>query len=196
MGMKITVFYGSVRSAREGIKAARFIERMLKERDHDIALIDPMEYELPLLDKRLMDYEEGNVPDNLATISRHVRESDAVVVVTAEYNHGVPPALKNLIDHFMQDYFWKPAGIVSYSAGGFGGVRAAIQLRAILPEVGMPTIPSSFAISHVQDAFDDEGTEVGDAGYTSHFRDGKFIKELEWWASAAKREREHGTPYA
>lgn len=193
--MKITMYYGSVREEREGIKAARFAERMCTERGHEVALIDPQHYELPLLERKYNQYPESEAPQVMEDIAKHLRTSDAVVVVSAEYNHGVPPAMKNLIDHFMEEYFWKPAGIITYSAGGFGGVRADIQLRSILPEVGLPTIPSGFAISHVQDQFDEEGNEIGDSGYTERFRDGKFIQELEWWAAAAAYQRSQGKPY-
>jgi NAD(P)H-dependent FMN reductase len=193
--MKITLYYGSVREEREGIKAARFIKRMCEERGHEVAFIDPIEYKLPLLERKYNQYPDGEAPEVMKNIANHLSDSDAVIVVSAEYNHGVPPALKNLIDHFMEEYFWKPSGIVTYSAGGFGGVRADMKLRSILPEVGLPTVPSGFAISHVQDQFDEDGNEVGNDGYTERFRDGKFIQELEWWARAAAREREHGVPY-
>ena len=190
------MYYGSVREEREGIKAARFAERMCEERGHEIALIDPKEYTLPLLERKYNQYPEGEAPEMMERIAEHLRSSDAVIVVSAEYNHGVPPAMKNLIDHFIEEYFWKPAGIITYSAGGFGGVRADIQLRSILPEVGLPTVPSGFAISHVQDQFDEDGQEIGDSGYTERFRDGKFIRELEWWAAAAARQRDEGVPYS
>ena len=51
-------------------------------------------------------------------------------IVSGEYNHGIPPGLKNLLDHFLEEYFFRPSAIVCYSAGQFGGVRAAMQLRA------------------------------------------------------------------
>ena len=84
-------------------------------------------------------------------------KADAFVIVSAEYNHGEPAALKNLLDHFQSEYLYKPSGIVTYSAGPFGGVRALVTLRAILAELGTPSIPSAFPISHVGDAFDADG---------------------------------------
>src|SRR5688572_12467762 len=91
------------------------------------------------------------------------KSADAFVVVTAEYNHSIPPALSNLLDHFLEEYFWRPSAIVCYSAGQFGGVRAAMRLRAMLCELGTPSIPSLLPVPTVQDAFDDEGHPKVDA---------------------------------
>jgi NAD(P)H-dependent FMN reductase len=114
------------------------------------------------------------------------------VIVSGEYNHGIPPALKNMLDHFLEEYFWRPSAIVSYSAGGFGGVRAAMQLRMTLGELGMPSIPSIFAVPKVGQAFDEAGAPA-DEGFSKRFD--KFVRELEWYAEALKAKREGGTPY-
>ena len=128
--------------------------------------------------------------ETLATLYRAV---DAFVIVSAEYNNGIPPALKNLLDHFLEEYFWRPSGIVCYSAGGFGGVRAAMQLRMTLAELGMPSIPSLLPIPRIQDAIDEDGTIVEKRLGASAER---FIDELAWYARALRRERTvSGTPY-
>lgn len=192
MALKTVVIYGSVRSARQGIKAARFVENSLRERGHHVTLVDPLERSLPLLNKMYKEYADGEAPEVLESLARVYREADAFVVVTGEYNHSVPPALSNLIDHFMNEYFWRPAGIVSYSAGSFGGVRAAVHLRAILGEVGLVSIPSMLPLSKVQDAFDDDGNAV-DSGYVRRIQ--RFLDELEWYANALKEARKNGVPY-
>jgi NAD(P)H-dependent FMN reductase len=192
VGLRTVVVYGSVRSDRQGIKAARFVKNALEERGHEVALVDPLERRLPLLDKMYKEYAAGEAPQVLEELAALYRQADAFVFVTGEYNHGVPPALTNLIDHFMNEYFWRPAGIVSYSAGPFGGVRAAVHLRAILGEVGMVTIPSMFAVSKVQAAFDEDGGAVDDA-YPRRIQ--RFVDELEWYANALKRARQKGVPY-
>lgn len=192
MALKTVVVYGSVRSRRQGIKAVRFVKSMLERRGHETTVVDPLERKLPLLDKMYKEYDRGKAPEVLEALAAIYREADAFVFVTGEYNHGVPPALKNLIDHFMNEYFWRPAGIVSYSAGIFGGVRAAVQLRSILGEVGMVTIPRMLPVSKVQAAFDEEGNAVDDS-YPK--RIGKFLDELEWYANALKVARQKGVPY-
>jgi NAD(P)H-dependent FMN reductase len=191
MALKIVVFYGSVRSERQGIKAARFIVGKCRKRGHEVALIDPLEYALPLLDRMYEEYEPGEAPPLLQKLAELVIAADAYVVVSAEYNHTIPPALANLMDHFLREYFWKPSAIVCYSAGSFGGVRAAMTLRCMLAEMGTSSIPSIFPIPKVQDAFEDDGTPK-DEKY--HERAADFLEELEWYAYALKREREHPCP--
>ena len=112
--------------------------------------------------------------------------------MSGEYNHGVPPALKNLLDHFLEEYFWRPSAIVCYSAGQFGGLRAAMQLRMTLAELGMASIPSLFPIPKVQDAFDEEG-RAKDPAYER--RVGRFLEELAWHARALREARARGVPY-
>ncbi len=189
--MNFAVIYGSVRSKREGIKAARFVVRQLEQRDHEVTLIDPLEYRLPLLDLRFREYDEDDAPMDMQRISAAIKDSDALVFVTGEYNHGIPPAMKNIIDHFGSDYKWKVAAIASYSAGGFGGIRAAQALRSVLAAVGLLTIPKTFPISKVQDSFNEVGEAV-DSAYETRIQG--FLDELEWVSAAIARAREKGTP--
>jgi NAD(P)H-dependent FMN reductase len=157
-----------------------------------VALIDPKEEPLPLLDRMYKEYASGQAPEVLERLAGRIRAADAFIVVSGEYNHSIPPALSNLLDHFLEEYFWRPSGIVCYSAGAFGGVRAAMQLRAMLGELGMPSIPSIFPIPKVQDAFDDDGTPR-DPAYPR--RIGRFLDELEWYARAMQAARRGGVPY-
>ena len=154
--MNIVILYGSVRTERQGVKAARFIEAQVRGRGHTTTLIDPMVYRLPLLDRMYKEYA-GDAPAALQQLAGVYREADGFVIVSGEYNHGIPPALKNLLDHFLEEYFWRPSAIVSYSAGAFGGVRAAMQLRMTLSELGMPSIPTILPVRHVAKAFDENG---------------------------------------
>ena len=103
------------------------------------------------------EYEKGQAPEILERLATRIRAADAFIIVSGEYNHSIPPALSNLLDHFLEEYFWRPSAIVCYSAGAFGGVRAAMQLRAMLCELGTPSIPSLLPVPRVQDAFDEEG---------------------------------------
>ncbi len=188
----VPVLLGSVRSDRQGIKAARMIERALVERGHEPVLVDPMVLRLPLLDRMYKEHPKGQAPGDLETLATLYRRADGFVVVSGEYNNGIPPALKNLLDHFLEEYFWRPSAIVCYSASGFGGVRAAMQLRMVLAELGMPSIPSLMPIPRIGEALDE-------AGIASDARTAKtmarFLDEFEWYARALRRERAAGTPY-
>jgi NAD(P)H-dependent FMN reductase len=192
MPFDFVVLYGSVREARQGIKAVRFISDQLARRGHATTLVDPLEKRLPLLDRMFKEYKKGEAPPVLEALAKTYRAADGFVIVSGEYNHGIPPALKNLLDHFLEEYFFRPSAIVCYSAGAFGGVRAAMQLRMTLAELGMPSIPSIFPIPRVQDAFDDNGRAKQPV---LEQRIGRFLDEFEWYAEALRRGRETGTPY-
>ena len=192
MSLNTAVIYGSVRGERrQGIKAARFVVRNLEDRGHAVTLVDPLEYKLPLLDLMYKEFEDGQAPVAMEKVSQILKNADGFIIVSAEYNHGEPAALKNLLDHFQSEYLYKPTGIVTYSAGPFGGVRALITLRAILAELGTPSIPSAFPISKIGGAFDDEGNAL-DQAYDR--RIGKFLDEFEWYANALKCARGNDCP--
>lgn len=184
--MKIAVLYGSVREARQGIKAARFVTNKLKERGHQATLLDPLEYPLPFLDKRFSDYEPGMAPEMIQKVAGILTEADGFIIVSGEYNHSIPPVMKNMLDHFQKEYQRKPAGIVTYSSGSFGGVRAMVQLRTLLAELGMVTCPSTLPVSKVQDSFDGNGKALDEA-YEPRAK--RFLDEFEWYASALKEAR-------
>ncbi|MCC7574543.1 NAD(P)H-dependent oxidoreductase [Candidatus Woesearchaeota archaeon] len=190
--MKVLIFYGSVRETRQGINAARFIENKIKERKINVELIDPLVYNLPMLDKMHKEYTKDNVPKKMDELSKKILDADGFIIVTGEYNHSIPPALKNMLDHYQREYNFKPSAIVSYSAGSFGGVRSAVHLRAILGELGMSSIPSMFPVPFVQDAFTEEGVPI-DEKYNSRIK--RFLDEFEWYLKALKEQRLKGTPY-
>jgi NAD(P)H-dependent FMN reductase len=192
MPLDFVIVYGSVRSARQGIKLARFLVHQVEARGHRPHLIDPMELRLPLLDRMYKEYSKGEAPAPLEDMAALLRRADGFVIVSGEYNHGVPPALKNLLDHFLEEWFWRPSAIACYSAGMFGGVRAAMQLRATLAELGMPSIPSLYPVPRVGEQFNDDGAARDPA---HERRIGRFLAELEWYARALQAARATGVPY-
>ncbi len=192
MPLLTPVILGSVRSDRKGIRAARFIVRRLEERGYEAPLVDPAELKLPLLDRMYKEYPKGEAPETLERLADLYRRADAFVLVSAEYNQSIPPALSNTLDHFLEEYFWRPSAIVCYSAGRYGGVRAAVQLRTMLGELGMPSIPTYLAIPEIGKTLDPEGQPQQPWLEKTA---GRFIDELTWYAEALKRQRAEGTPY-
>jgi NAD(P)H-dependent FMN reductase len=190
--LTVPVLLGSVRRDRQGIKAARLAIAALEARGHEPVLVDPLEVQLPLLDRMYKEHPKGEAPEALERLAALYRRADGFVIVSAEYNNGIPPALKNLLDHFLEEYFWRPSAILCYSAGQFGGVRAAMQLRMVLSELGMPSIPSLFPVPRIGRALDDEGHLAED--WMKKALD-KFLNEFEWYAQAMRHQRNQGTPY-
>ena len=189
MEFTIGLIYGSVRENRQGIKVAKYLEKKIIERGIRVHFIDPKEYKLPLLDKMYKEFKPGTAPENMETVSELLKESDGFLVVTGEYNHSVPPALKNLLDHFQKEYHFKSSAIASYSGGSFGGVRAAVHLRVILGELGTPAIPSILPFPRVGDLFDENYITQNEIVEKST---SKFLDEFLWYAEALKRQREQG----
>lgn len=192
MSHNIAVIYGSVRHHRKGMRAARFITQKCNERGHDTTLVDPLDFDLPLLDNMYKEFDDGEAPENLEKLANIIKKADGYLIVSAEYNHSIPPALSNLLDHFLEEYFFKPSAIMCYSKGHFGGVRAAMQLRSMLAEMGMSSIPSILPVPKVAKAFEEDGTP-NDEAY--HERTDRFLNEFDWYISALKNARKEDTPY-
>lgn len=192
VSFRVPVIFGSVRTGRQGIKAARFVVNELRDRGCEPVLIDPLLYKLPLLDKMYKEYAPGQAPAQLQELADLYRSADGFAIVSGEYNNGIPPALKNLLDHFLEEYFWRPSGIICYSGGQFGGVRAAMQLRMTLAELGMPSIPSLLAIPKIETAIDERGEPSNPA-----FRgwNAAFFDEFLWYMEALRTQRGRGVPY-
>ena len=190
--LTVPVLIGSVRSDRQGIKAAHMVIRALVRRGHEPVPVDPVDLRLPLLDRTYKEHPQGQAPEPLERLATLYRGADGFVVVSGEYNHGIPPALKNLLDYFLEEYFWRPSAIVSYSSGGFGGVRAAMQLRMVLAELGMPSIPTVMSVPCIREALDEAGV-ASDEHMNRAL--GRFLDEFEWYARALRRERAAGMPY-
>lgn len=195
--MVVAVLLGSVRSERMGLRAAKWVIAELAKRGHEAVLVDPAELDLPLLDKMWKEIkgndaaEHAALKEKLKPLADLYERADGFCVITAEYNHSVPPALSNLIDYFLQEYFFRPSAIVCYSAGPYGGVRAAMQLRAMLPEVGMPSIPTLQPIPSIGSALSENGVALTQALAE---KSGSFFKEFEWYMRAMKAERAKGVP--
>jgi NAD(P)H-dependent FMN reductase len=187
---RIALFVGSVRRDRQGIKVARWVEEKLTAKGHTVYFIDPLELNLPLLDR--MYKEMDNPPSKLRDLQNKIKDAEGYLAVTPEYNHSTSAAMKNTLDYFLEEYFFKPSAIVSYSAGGFGGVNAAQHLRLIFAELGAPSISSSFAISRVNEAFDNRGKLVQEQYNKRIIR---FLDEFEWYIEAFRNQRLKGTPY-
>ena len=193
---KILVLYGSYRSDRKGIRLANFLVEELRKAGNDAELIDAKAVGLPILDRMYKEYPKGEAPANLEVLADKIKAADAFMFVVGEYNWGVQPGLKNLTDHFLEEWFWRPAAIASYSAGRLAGVRAAMAWRNTLSEMGMVVVSSSLAVPQIATAFDDAAELVADAGGSIGRSTNQMIGDLTWWTDAATAQRASvKTPY-
>src|ERR1700675_2168770 len=181
MSNQILVFYGSYRSDRMGIRLAEFVVERLRRRGDAVQLIDPKAVNLPMLDRMYKEYPPGEAPEQLQGLASKIRAADGFVFVTGEYNWGIQPGLKNLTDHFLEEWFWRPAAIASYSAGRFSGARAALAWHGTLSEMGMVVISSTLAVCEIAQTLSENGEPIGKAGKQLSRAFPRFADDLAWW---------------
>jgi len=191
---KLLVFYGSYRSDRMGIRLAQFVIEGFRARGDDVELIDAKAIGLPMLDRMYKEYPEGKAPAGLEKLAGQIRGADGFVFITGEYNWGIQPGLKNLTDHFLEEWFWRPAAIASYSAGRFAGARAAIAWHGTLSEMGMVVVSSTIAVGPIAQALSAEGKAIGEGGKALERSFPRFADDLTWWMEAATAQRKRRKP--
>jgi len=194
MSNQILVFYGSYRSDRMGIRLAEFLVERLRRGGDAVELIDAKAVNLPMLDRMFKEYPPGKAPEPLQQLASKIRDADGFVFVTGEYNWGVQPGLKNLTDHFLEEWFWRPAAIASYSAGRFSGARAATAWHGTLSEMGMVVVSSTIAVGPIVQTLDADGAPIGQGGEALEKAFPRFAEDLMWWVEAAKMQRQRKEP--
>jgi len=194
VALRLLVLYGSYRRDRVGIRLADYLVRELGARGHAVTLIDAREVGLPMLDRMFKEYAPGEAPPAMAALAARIRAADGFVFVTGEYNWGVQPGLKNLTDHFLEEWFWRPAAIASYSAGRLAGARANLAWQGILSEMGLAVVSSTLTVGQIVQALDAAGQPTGSGGEALAKAFPRFAADLEWWAEAVRRQREQAPP--
>jgi NAD(P)H-dependent FMN reductase len=194
MSHRILVFYGSYRSDRLGIRLAQFVVEGLRGRGFDVELIDAKAVGLPMLDRMYKEYPKGKAPAALEKLAGQIRGADGFVFITGEYNWNIQPGLKNLTDHFLEEWFWRPAAIASYSAGRLSGVRSAAAWHGTLSEMGMVVISSTLAVGPISQTLSADGQPLGEGGKALAQAFPRFADDLLWWVEAAKMQRERTRP--
>ena len=194
MSHRILVLYGSYRSDRMGIRLAQFVVEGLRGRGDEVELIDARAVGLPMLDRMYKEHRKGEAPAALEKLAGQIRDADGFVFITGEYNWGIQPGLKNLTDHFLEEWFWRPAAIASYSAGRLSGVRAATAWHGTLSEMGMVVISSTIAVGPIAQTLSEQGEPTGEGGKALERAFPRFADDLAWWVEAAKAQRARKPP--
>jgi NAD(P)H-dependent FMN reductase len=194
MGSRILVLYGSYRTNRKGIRLAEFAAGRLRARGEVVELIDAKAIGLPMLDRMLKEYAAGTAPEALESLGAKIRQADAFLFVVGEYNWGMQPGLKNLTDHFLEEWFWRPAAIASYSAGRLSGTRSSYAWHNTLSEMGMVVISSTLTVGPITETLNAAGEPIGEAGAALERAFPQFADDLAWWTEAAKSQRTRRAP--
>lgn len=204
--MKFLVFLGSARDstpprpARLGAHVAHAALSCLNQRfdEHQFELVDVLDYQLDAVFKPHFAYPKGRAPQQLENLATKLQAADGYVMVSPEYNHGMSPALANLLNHFGSSLFaYKPSAIVTYSAGQWGGMRAAVAMRTFLAELGCLPVSAMIHVPRAQDQFGPDGSAqpgVDLAHWFDYFS--RTFHQLVWWADAAKAQRAQLDPHS
>jgi NAD(P)H-dependent FMN reductase len=203
--MKILIFLGTIRDstppkpARLGLRVARACMDCLQHQfsEHEIELIDPLDYQLGEVFKPHFAYVKSEMPAQLDGLAKKIESADAYIMVSPEYNHSMSPALAHLLNHFGSSlYAWKPSAIVTYSAGQWGGMRAALGMRTFLSELGCLPVSAMIHVPKAQEVFDEHGSALDgvDADRWHDYFSRVFL-QLFWWAQASKKQREVVDPH-
>lgn len=175
--MTIAVVYGSVRQGRFCDTVVNWVlTELWAESGIRVVLVDPMQLKNGFDDAAM----------NAALIEERIGEADAFIIVTPEYNHGYPAALKELIDSVYEPWHAKPVAFISYG-GVSGGLRAVEQLRQVFAGLHAVPIRDGVSFSSVWKQFDATGTPINAKAATASLT--VMLRRLKWWARALRAAR-------
>jgi NAD(P)H-dependent FMN reductase len=127
--IKIKIIVGSTREGRFSDKAATWIAEEIKEKEKVIVeILDLRDYNMPFFNESISpaNKKEPYKNETVDLFTKKIQEGDAFIIVSPEYNHGIPGVLKNALDWVYQEWNNKPVAFVSY--GSVGGARVIEQL--------------------------------------------------------------------
>jgi len=192
-GLKFVCIVASVREGRLGERMIKLLqaqfETEMAPKGHSLEIVDPSTYDLPLLKKPFHFYKDSSeAPENLQKLNHAIDSADVYIVLTAEYNASLPPALINTIDHIPPASFaHKISGIIAYTMGPFGGCSAISAARPLLTEMGCLPVKNFVSISRGHHEVSEEGRTENTHVITSMK---KLFDEMVWWGQAAKNARD------
>ncbi|HMR31736.1 MAG TPA: NAD(P)H-dependent oxidoreductase [Geminicoccaceae bacterium] len=186
MPLRLALIYGSTREGRFCDTVAEWATARIAARpEMELDVIDPLELGLPA-------HYQAQPGEQVTALRQRIDRADGFVVVTPEYNHSFPAALKFVIDLAGAPWRAKPVGFVSYG-GVSGGLRAVEHLRGVFAELHAVGIRDCVSFAMARGLVDGQGRfappEASDRAMTL------MLNELAWWAEALRAARER-RPYA
>jgi NAD(P)H-dependent FMN reductase len=171
----ITIISSSIRTQRKSHNVALYLENYLA--DHKLAtseILDLKKYNFPLFEERFKNLEKPST--SVLEFAQKIKSSDAIIIVTPEYNGSLPASLKNVIDLLYEEWSGKPIGLSTVSSGIFGGNQCLTHLQFILWKMKATVIQANFPVPNVEKTFDHEGVPLKKEE-TNKLAD-LFLKEL------------------
>ena len=179
----LPIILGTNRKERKSVFVANWLRgEMEKRADIETRLFDVADFALPQ-----DDYGQA-VKDMFPEWRDAIIRADGLVIVTPEYNHGYPGALKSVLDLLLKEYVHKAVALVGVSGGTFGGTRVIESLVPMVRELGLDVTFADLNFPKVQEKFDQNGALL-DSAYEKRAKD--FLDELVWMSRALKWGREN-----
>ena len=191
--VKVGLIYGSARQGRFCDTVARWTEKELGASGHfSVEVIDPVAHGRAVRHEGHENEGSAHGAGGYRSLRAQLDAADAFVVVTPEYNHGYPAALKELIDSAGEEWYAKPVAFVSYG-GVSGGLRAVEQLRQVFAELHVVSIRDSVSFQNAWQRFDADGCPADPDRCSTQMS--RMLAKLHWWATALRTAREK-SPYS
>jgi len=179
----IPVLLGTPRKARESEHVASWVFSKIGEREEiDSQLFDVRDFDLP------HDHYGMEMADRFPEWRDAVIRADGLVIVTPEYNHGYPGALKSVLDLLLKEYIHKAVAFVGVSAGPWGGTRVIEACVPMVRELGLAVTFTDLNFPQVAGKFDSDG-KLLDPAYEKRVQ--AFLDELVWMATTLRWGREN-----
>ena len=193
---KLLVIVGSTRPTRASDRVVPWVaERARAHPGFEVEVADLRDWLLPVFAEHrgtIGDLSDPTYSEPAVRAwNRKVKDSDAFLVVTPEYNHSIPGGLKNAIDTVWLSFGFrnKPVAAVGYSGGISGGIRAIEHLAQIFVEAEAVPLRNAVVLPFLDRAFDSDGRPVDPATDISMQI---LLEDLAWWASALEKARAEG----
>jgi len=179
----IPVILGTNRKGSQSENVAKLlVQEIQKNSETETILIDVERYQFPK-----DDYGESLI-DSFPDYHDAIVRADGLVIVSPEYNHGYPGALKSLLDTMLEEYVHKAVGLVGVSSGPWGGTRVIQALIPVVRELGLAVTFTDLNFPRVKETFDENGNLKDEAYYD---RVEAFLNELIWMSKVLRWGRQN-----
>ncbi|MCL2582926.1 MAG: NAD(P)H-dependent oxidoreductase [Streptosporangiales bacterium] len=193
---KLLIIVGSTRPGRNADRVVPWLTAAAgKHGAFDVEIADLRHWPLPIFAEHagtIGDINDPTYSDPLVKAwNDKIKEHDAFIVVTPEYNHSVPGGLKNAIDTVWLSFGFrnKPVAFVGYSGGVSGAIRAIEHLNHVFVETESVPLRNTVVLPQVQDAFSETGEATSPMTRAAL---GVMLDDLAWWSAALEKARADG----
>src|ERR1044071_7614266 len=174
----IPLLLGTPRKARASEHVAQWVyQSMLERPEIEAQFFDVRDFDLP------RDHYGTEIGGDFPEWRDAIIRADGLVIITPEYNHGYPGALKSVLDLLLKEYIHKAVAFVGVSAGPWGGTRVIEACVPMGRELGLAVTFSDLNFPQVASKFDENGNLLDEA-YLK--RVSGFLDELAWMATTLR----------